>query len=481
MAPTEDAFNFCLHISRPCRVYRQDPTHGRRSASPRPGRSCGRPACLAGSAARAGLAALACVALVSFAAPAQAQTQATLVSNYASRHATETLTVGDSSATDILVQAQRFETGPRPVGYPLTSVKSLRVANLDDENVSPRVSIYSLGSNSTPGTELHLLSGTISEGEVTLSAPANTVLAANTDYFVYFEDTNTTEPRGAYTIGQVNDSQTDSGLSGWSVGFRRYNSGDGNWIPSTRPFVAIELIGSVVTIAPAFSEATLTREVVENTPANMNIGAVIPAATDADNDTLEYSLEGADAASFAFDAATRQIKTRAPLDYEGKTSYSVTVKADDGYGGTDTVDVTIAVTDEIERPDRLAPPTVVATPGSYTTLDVSWTVPNNDGRPPITGYDLQWRPRVDTTWRDGPQDLTGTSARITGLRADREYRVRVRADNDERAGPWSGASPFVSTNPPPPNSAGADRSPRGLAPEARCAGRGRQIPPAVRD
>ena len=26
--------NFSLHISRPCRVYRQDPTHGRRSASP---------------------------------------------------------------------------------------------------------------------------------------------------------------------------------------------------------------------------------------------------------------------------------------------------------------------------------------------------------------------------------------------------------------------------------------------------------------
>ena len=445
------SLNFSLPTFRPCRAYRQGPTHGRRSASPRPGRACRRPACLAGSStARAGLAALACVALLCFAVPAHAQTQVTLVSNYASRHATETLTVGDQSATETLLQAQRFGTGPRPIGYPLTSVK-FRVANLDDENVSPRVSIYSLGSNSDPGTELYLLSGTFSEGEVTLTAPANTVLAANTDYFVYFEDTNTTEPRGAYTIGQVNDSQTDSGLSGWSVGFRRHNSGDGNWVPSTRPLVAIELQGSIAaTIAPVFSDTTLTRSIAENTPADQNIGAVIPAATDADNDTLEYSMAGPDAASFTFDAATRQIKTKAALDHEGKSSHSVTVKADDGYGGTDTVDVTITVTDAIERAPTLDRP-MLARPsgGSYTTLIVSWTVPNNDGLPSITDYDVQWRSRTTSEWGDGPQNVEGTSATLTGLRPDREYRVRVRADNDERPGPWSDASPFVFTNNPP--------------------------------
>ena len=126
---------------------------------PRVVRASQRQDCSPGSsaAARAGLAALACVALVSFAAPAQAQaqaqaqTQATLVSNYASRHATETLTVGDSSATDILVQAQRFETGPRPVGYPLTSVK-FRVANLDDENVSPLACNYQNNAIVNTGT-----------------------------------------------------------------------------------------------------------------------------------------------------------------------------------------------------------------------------------------------------------------------------------------------------------------------------------------
>ena len=52
--------------------------------------------------------------------------------------------------------------------------------------------------------------------------------------------------------------------------------------------------------APDFADTTLTREIAENTAANVNIGDVIPVATDANNDDLVYSMEGADAASFNF-------------------------------------------------------------------------------------------------------------------------------------------------------------------------------------
>ena len=47
------------------------------------------------------------------------------------------------------------------------------------------------------------------------------------------------------------------------------------------------------------------------------------------------------------------MKTKDLLDYETKSSYSVTVKASDdngGTGGTGTIDVTITVTDVNEPP-----------------------------------------------------------------------------------------------------------------------------------
>ena len=105
--------------------------------------------------------------------------------------------------------------------------------------------------------------------------------------------------------------------------------------------------------APAFADATLTRAVAENSVADVNIGAVIPAATDADGDTLAYSMEGTDTASFNFDVDSRQITTKTGVTYDHearKNSYSVRIKADDSMGGTDTVAVTINVTDVNEPP-----------------------------------------------------------------------------------------------------------------------------------
>ena len=65
--------------------------------------------------------------------------------------------------------------------------------------------------------------------------------------------------------------------------------------------------------APAFPTATASRTVAENTASGQNIGSPV-AATDPDTgDTLTYSLEGADAPSFAIDADTGQLQTDAAL------------------------------------------------------------------------------------------------------------------------------------------------------------------------
>ena len=61
---------------------------------------------------------------------------------------------------------------------------------------------------------------------------------------------------------------------------------------------------------------------------------------------MTYTLEGTDAASFDIVSTSGQIQTKTGVtyDYETQSSYSVTVKADDGKGGTATIAVTISVT-----------------------------------------------------------------------------------------------------------------------------------------
>ena len=80
--------------------------------------------------------------------------------------------------------------------------------------------------------------------------------------------------------------------------------------------------------APAFANASETRDVKENRARGSVVGAPV-TATDADNDSLYYSLSGADAATFTIDEASGQIRLTRPLDYESRASYSVTVGASD--------------------------------------------------------------------------------------------------------------------------------------------------------
>ena len=80
------------------------------------------------------------------------------------------------------------------------------------------------------------------------------------------------------------------------------------------------------------------------------------------SDELRYTLGGANAASFNIDAATGQLRTKAALDYEIKPSYTVSVTAEDPSGGTDTITVTINLTDET----RTTGPTAVDYPENGT-------------------------------------------------------------------------------------------------------------------
>ena len=135
--------------------------------------------------------------------------------------------------------------------------------------------------------------------------------------------------------------------------------------------IPVTIIISDVNEAPVFSDgSTATRSVVENVDARTNIGSAV-GATDPEGKTLTYTLGGTDAASFTVSDTTGQLKTKATLDYETKSSYSVTITVSDGKL-TDTITVTINVTDLNEVVTSNAP---VFTDGETATRSVAENTP----------------------------------------------------------------------------------------------------------
>ena len=142
-----------------------------------------------------------------------------------------------------------------------------------------------------------------------------------------------------------------------------YKASDSNLEASLTFTIAV---GAPPNNAPVFSDGTsTTRSIAENTASGQNIGSAV-SATDSDtSDTLSYTLGGTDASSFSIVGASGQLQTSAALDYETKSSYSVTVSVSDGNGGSDSITVTINVTDVTENS---AP---VFTAGDSTTLSIA--------------------------------------------------------------------------------------------------------------
>ena len=295
------------------------------------------------------------------------------------------------------------------------------------------------------------VAGSTTSLEVTWTAPTNTGPAIDDYDLQYRQGTS-----GNFTDGPQDVSGTSATITGltantlYQVQVRATNSdGNGPWSPS-----GSGQTNTAGNSAPTFANLTETRSVAENSPASTDIGAPV-TATDGNNDQLTYTLEGMDAASFTIVSTSGQIRTRSGVtyDYETTPSYTVIVKADDGNGGTDTVTVTIDLTNDVNEPP-LAPaaPRVTATPNTTDSLTVSWSAPSNTGRPAISSYDLQYREGTGGSWTNGPQGVSGTSDTIAGLTAaPTAYQVQVRATNSDGPGPWSPPGRIRTTPPPPVN------------------------------
>ena len=202
--------------------------------------------------------------------------------------------------------------------------------------------------------------------------------------------------------------------------------------------------------APSFDEgANTTRSVAENTEAGQDIGLPL-AATDPDDDSLTYALGGTDSGHFALSG--NRLQTSGALDYEGQNSYSVTVNVSDGNGGSDTTAVIITVTNVNEPPGALPG---LAAFEEVNGIRVSWSAPDMTGKPPITGYDVQYKLVTATDWNDHSHIGTGTGTTIQGLTAGSTYNVRVRAKNDEGNSVWASAQATPTASPVTPVPPGA--------------------------
>ena len=117
-----------------------------------------------------------------------------------------------------------------------------------------------------------------------------------------------------------------------SVSDGKNDNGDADADEVTDDTITVTILVSNVNEAPEFPSAADSRTIPEDTPVGVNIGTPLMASDD-DNDTLTYSLDSStDADSFSIDAASGQLQTKAPLDYETTPSYSVTVTAADPSG-----------------------------------------------------------------------------------------------------------------------------------------------------
>ena len=83
--------------------------------------------------------------------------------------------------------------------------------------------------------------------------------------------------------------------------------------------------------------------------------------------------------------------------------------------------------------------------GSATSLTASWSAPDLNGGPALTGYEVRYRAGSTGTWTS-PTSHSGTTTTIMNLMPDTSYQVQVRALNGETPSDWSDASAAVKTN-----------------------------------
>ena len=224
--------------------------------------------------------------------------------------------------------------------------------------VAVRVTDASEPTGAPDAPSVSAATGTINSLDISWNAPGNSGRPAISGYDLrYIRSDSSDKADSNWTDGPQSQTGTSAAITGlangtsYDVQVRAVNSdGDGAWSSSG---VGSTNAGNK---QPSFTERAPTRSVPENTASASNVGSPV-TASDPEGDSLIYSLEGDDAADFDIVASTDQVLTKTALDYETKSTYSLTVAVHDGKdeaGNADTsadtrVDLTINVSNENEQ------------------------------------------------------------------------------------------------------------------------------------
>ena len=192
---------------------------------------------------------------------------------------------------------------------------------------------------------------------------------------------------GAYTDieGETANSYTPkpADLNHYLRGTATYTDPQGSGKTAVATTANKMVVSRSTNTPPVFKDADdreitngITREVAENTPKGVVVGAPV-AATDSEGDVLTYTLSGTDAGSFSIDVATGQLRTSAALNEEVKDDYMVMVTATDPSFtegvDNDVITVTINVTNVDEDPKLTGPASARVAENTANTVAIATT------------------------------------------------------------------------------------------------------------
>ncbi|WP_315762312.1 cadherin domain-containing protein [Sphingomonas sp. Y38-1Y] len=169
--------------------------------------------------------------------------------------------------------------------------------------------------------------------------------------------------------------------------------------------------------APTFTSAT-TATIAENAPATTIVIDV--NATDAQNNTITYSLGGTDAALFNINASTGEVTLKSSANFEAKSSYAITVTATDNGSpaASASQNITVTVTNVNEAP-------------AFATATATATVAENSATSTVVFDANATDPDANTTLT---YSLTGTdAAAFTIDAATGEVRFRASPDFETKS------------------------------------------------